>query len=442
MAADPAQSFSNALGQGLGIMKSYRDEARMDEETTFNRKLALSAEARAQGAEARAVENQGMLVEENKYQIGRRPFKEKVEQTQLTGFELNNEGQKQQNEWYPIIQQENIRSSKDTSARGWAQVGLDRDRINLAKQQARAEQEDRDSRNAFRMLVSAVQTSDYTAIANNPKTGSAVLRMAGAAAGAPTLFAAMQDPTGSWLRDPKQKRAVLNVAAINLGQTADNLGFKRGTVSIADIRPSKVKGQLKMDFVGVNPKTGRLEKREGNMDAARLFDKTAVFANTMNRITTDPKARASMVSAFRASDPEMFGEMVSHEITRREAAIKGLKDRTIKVANPQAYAADLQREVMLLQNNDPSTLGSVIFPRMEKVGREFVQSNTSRAYDKVESRGTSNVKGNSDAIVRGINGVLDRAARDPKYYASILKGAGISSSGGYDPNKVLQAIGR
>jgi hypothetical protein len=441
MAADPAQSFSNALGQGLGIMKSYRDEARLDEETKFNRTLALSAEKRAQGAEARAVENQGMLVEESKYQIGRRPFKEKVEQTQLTGFELNNEGQKQQNEWYPKIQRENIRSSQDTSSRGWAQIGLDRQRISLAKTQAAAEQEDRDSRNAFRMLVSAVQTSDYSSIANNPKAGSAVLRMAGAAAGAPTLLAAMQDPTGSWLNDPKQKRAVLNVAAINLGQTADNLGFRRGTVSIADIRPSKIKGQLKMDFVGINPKTGRLEKREGNMDAARLFDKTAVFANTMSRITTDPKARASMVSAFRASDPEMFKDMLGYEISRRETAIKGLKDRTIKVQNPQAYAQELQQELMLLQNNDPNTVGSIIFPRMEKVGREFVQSNTSRAYDNVEAR-SSKARGNPNAIVTGINSVLERAARDPKYYASILKTAGISSSGGYDPNKVLQAIGR
>ena len=442
MAADPAQSFSNALGQGLGIMKSYRDEARLDEETTFNRKLALSAEARAQGAETRAVQNQEILLEENRYQIGRRPKKEEIEQTQLEGFKLNNEGQKQQNEWYPKIQAENIRSSKDTSARGWAQVGLERDRVNLARQQARSEQEDRDSRNAFRMLVSAVQTSDFNAIANNPKTGSAVLRMAGAAAGAPALLAAMQDPTGSWLRDPKQKRAVLNVAAIDLGKTADGLGFRRGSVSIADIRPSKTKGKLEMDFVGVNPKTGKLEKRVGNMDAARLFDKTAVFANTMNKITNDPQARSSLVSAFRSSEPDIYKDMVSFEISRRESAIKGLKDRTIKVANPQAYMAELQREVTLLQNNDSNTIGSIIFPRMQKVGREFVQSNTTRAYDNVESRASSTVRGNPDAIVKGINSVLERAARDPKYYASILKGAGISSSGGYDPNKVLQAIGR
>ena len=78
---------------------------------------------------------------------------------------------------------------------------------------------------------------------------------------------------------------------------------------------------------------------------------------------------------------------------------------------------------------------------MQKVGREFVQSNTSRAYDNVESRSTT-ARGNPDAIVKGMNSVLDRAARDPKYYASILKIAGIPSSGGYDPNKVLQALGR
>jgi hypothetical protein len=238
MAADPAQSFSNALGQGLGIMKSYRDEARLDEETKFNRTLALSAEERAKAAERRAEQNQGILVEENQYQIGRRPFKEKVEQTQLTGFELNNEGQKQQNEWYPKIQQENIRSSRDTSSRGWAQIGLDRQRINLARQQAIADQEERESRNAFRSLISSIQTNDFQSISNQPKIANSILRLAGAAAGAPQILAAMQNPTGDWLRDPKSKRAVLNVAAIDLGKTAKNLGFQIGSVSVADIRPS------------------------------------------------------------------------------------------------------------------------------------------------------------------------------------------------------------
>jgi hemerythrin superfamily protein len=196
-----------------------------------------------------------------------------------------------------------------------------------------------------------------------------------------------------------------------------------------------------MDFVGVNPKTGKVEKRVGNMDAARLFDKTAVFANTMNKITNDPQARSSLVSAFRSSEPDIYKDMLSFEISRRESAIKGLKDRTIKVENPQAYMAELQREVTLLQNNDSNTIGSIIFPRMQKVGREFVQSNTTRAYDRIESMAPT-AKDKPDAIIKGINAVMDRAARDPKYYASILKGAGISSSGGYDPNKVLQAIGR
>jgi hypothetical protein len=441
MAADPAQAFSNALGQGLGIMKSYRDEARLDEETKFNRTLALSAEERAKGAERRAEQNQGILVEENQYQIGRRPFKEKVEQTQLTGFELNNEGQKQQNEWYPKIQQENIRSSRDTSSRGWAQIGLDRQRINLARQQAIADQEERESRNAFRSLISSIQTNDFQSISNQPKIANSILRLAGAAAGAPQILAAMQNPTGDWLRDPKSKRAVLNVAAIDLGKTAKNLGFQIGSVSVADIRPSKVKGKVDLDFVGINPKTGRIERRVGNMEAARLFDKASVFANTMERITNDPRARSSMVSAMRNSDPEMYGEMLNFEISRREKAIKGIQDRTIKVADPRGMMADLQQELTLLQNNDQNTIGTVLFPRIAQVGSEYVRSNTTRAYDRIESLAPK-AKDKPDAIIKGINAVMDRAARDPRYYASILKGAGISSSGGYDPNKVLQAIGR
>jgi hypothetical protein len=202
-----------------------------------------------------------------------------------------------------------------------------------------------------------------------------------------------------------------------------------------------VKGKVDLDFVGINPKTGRIERRVGNMEAARLFDKASVFANTMERITNDPRARSSMVSAMRNSDPEMYGEMLNFEISRREKAIKGIQDRTIKVADPRGMMADLQQELTLLQNNDQNTIGTVLFPRIAQVGSEYVRSNTTRAYDRIESLAPK-AKDKPDAIIKGINAVMDRAARDPKYYASILKGAGISSSGGYDPNKVLQAIGR
>jgi hypothetical protein len=437
---DPAESFSKALGQGLGMFKSYRDEARLDEETAFNRRIALNAEDRARSAEQRAVQTQNMLTEQNRYDISRRPFKEKVDQTQLEGFELNNKGQALENEWYPRIQEENLRSSRDASARGWAGIRNEQARISLARSEAAAVQAERDDRNAFRMLVGAIKTQDYNAIANNPKAGTAVLRMAGAAAGAPALLAAMQNPTGSWINDPRQKRAVLNVAAVDLGKTADNLGFRRGSVSIADLRPSNVKGKVNIDFVGINPRTGRLERRSGNMDANRLFDKAAVFANTMHKITNDPQARASMVNAFRAAVPDEYAEMLSFEISRREQAIKGLKEGTIKVADTTGYMTELQREVMLLQNNDSNAVGSVIFPRMQKVGREYVQSPTTRAYDGIEGRMTKG-RGNPDAVITGINTVLDRAARDRKYYDSILKGAGISSAGAFDPSKVLRALG-
>jgi hypothetical protein len=441
MAVDPAQSFSNALGQGLGIMKSYRDEARLDEETTFNRKIALSAEERSKNAEQRAQQNQSILVEQNEYEKVRRPFKEKVEQTQLTGFELNNQGQQQQNEWYPKIQAENIRSSKDSSARGWAQVGLERQRFNLAAAQAADERAERQERSAFRSLVQAVQTNDYSVVENNPKVSTAILRMAGAASGAPALLQAMQNPTGDWLKNPQTKRAVLNVAALDLGKTADNLGYKRGSVSVLDIRPSKTKGQLAIDFIGVNPKTGRLEKRVGEADAARVFDKTAVFANTMFRITNDPKSRAAMVRAFRSSVPDEYGEMVQYEVGRREKMIKGISDGTVTVDDPERAIVRLNDEIDRLSKGDPNVTGAILFPRIEKAGREYVQSSTTRAYEKVEGRAVS-AKGNPDAIVKGINGVIDRAARDPKFYAAILKKAGISSAGGFDANKVLKAIGR
>ena len=440
MAIDPAQSFSTALNQGLGIMKSYRDEERLDEETAFNRSIALSQEDRAKNADRRAQQTQDMLKDTYDYEKGRRPKKEELEQAQLTGYQLDNDGKKKNNAWIDEINTENIRASKDGSARGWAGIDIQRGQLALQTRQQQIAEETANSQNAFRMLVDAAKTRDYSVFQNNPKVGTEILRLAGAAYGAPQLLDAMQNPTGAWLRDPKQKRAVLNVAAIDLGGTADKLGFRRGSVSVVDIKPSNVKGKLNIEFVGLNPRTGRLEKRTGPMDAARLFDKAAVFSNTLGRINDDPAAQNALVNAFRASQPENFGKLLTYEIKRRESAISAIDKDLAQVQDPEGTMRRLQLEVTNLENNDPTTIAGIMFPRVAKVGREFTTSHTSRAYDNVESLAPT-VKGNPDAILRGINSQLAKAAANPKYYQSILKKGGIDSSGPFDPSKVLQALG-
>lgn len=443
MAIDPAQSFSNALNQGLGIMKSYRDEARVDEETAFNRQMALKVDGRAEKATEVMMAGEGRDKEQNVYDIGRRGFNEKVADEELRGKTLLNEGTAKNNSWIDQINTESIASSKARTGQGWAnvrndaaRVGIQQRQLDLQIQESAAARADAESKNAFRLLVTSIQSGDYKGIANNPRVGNSVLRMAGAAVGARDLVSAMNDPTGQWLQDPRQKRAVLNVAAIDLGKSADNLGFRRGTLSISDLRPSKEKGMVNIDFVGINPRTGKLEKKSSSMPAARLFDKAAVFSNTMKNIADDPKARTSLVSAFRTSDPELFGEMLKFEVSRREDALKGLNDGTLKVSNKLAYQTEIGRELTLLRNNDPNTVGSILFPRMAKVGREYTQSNTTRAYDRIEG-----MAGKGSDVLKGINSVIDKASRDPRYYAAILKKGGIPNSGGFDPNKVLQAIG-
>lgn len=443
MAADPAQSFSNALGQGLGIMKSYRDEARQDEETAFNRQMALKVDSRAEKATEVMMAGEGRAKEQNLYDIGRRGFNEKVASESLRGEQLRNEGTAETNKWIAPKAKEDIRSSQDASARGWkslqyegARVGIAQKELSLRERDAAAQREDAESRNAFRLLVTSIQSGDYKGIANNPKVGNSVLRMAGAAVGAKDLLSAINDPTGKWLQDPRQKRAVLNVAAIDLGKSADNLGFRRGTLSISNLRPSQERGMVNIDFVGMNPKTGKLEQKTSSMPATKLFDKTAVFSNTMKNIADNPKARNALVSAYRTSEPELFGEMLQYEISRREETIKALKNGTISTTNAVADQKELGREVLALRNNDPNAIGTVLFPRMAKIGREYTQSNTTRAYDVVEQRSGKD----SASVLSGINGVIEKASRDQRYYSSILKRAGIDSSGPFDPNKVLRAI--
>lgn len=372
---DPAESFSRALGQGLATFKSYRDEARQDEDRDFNKKMALRLDERSERQLAISEGTFDMAKENNEYAKSRRPFQEKVDQANLTGLELGNEGKRIDNEWQPKLNAENIRSSRDASARGWAGINIQRGELALRQQAFRAEQAQNDQSNFLRSFVSGVSSGDMSAVTRNPGAATkTVVTMASLAYGSPVLSEALQNPFGAWRNDPKKVDQLMPFADLSglTGGTARQRGYGRDT-RVVDMEATKVKtpdGKVvpgfRFVFEGTNTKTGKRERFDAYQNAEKFLDKAHAYQSVFGSIGNRKDAQARLAYAFGSANPKEFDEIVRYEVDKRERAIKQLES----TAGPKnrAMAAQLKAELNQIYDGDPETVGSIVFKRLGQAG--------------------------------------------------------------------------
>ena len=368
---DPAESFSRALGQGLATFKSYRDEARQDEDRAFNKKMAMRLDDRSERQMQISEGTFAMAKENNDYNKSRRPFQEKVDQANLTGLELGNEGKRIDNEWQPKLNKETIRSSQDASARGWAGINIQRGELALRRAAFSAEQAQRESQDFMRNFVGGVSSGNVDAATRNPKMATkTVMAMAGLAYGSPVLGEALQNPFGAWRNDPKKVDALMPFADLSgLTQgTAKAKGFGRD-VRIVDMEATKVRtgdGKevpgFRFVFEGTNKRTGKRERFDAYQNAQQFLDKAGAYKAVFGSINNRKDAQARLAFAFGAANRQEFDDIMEYEVAKRERAVKQLEG-TAGIQN-RSQAAALRAELDKIYNGDAETIGSIVFKRL------------------------------------------------------------------------------
>lgn len=413
--ADLAESFSNALGQGLGIMKSYRDEARQDDDRLFAKNVALAAEKRADKSLELQVNQDFRTGDEFKFQQTRRPSILKQDDQaialgaeQITGAQIDN---KYKPEKYKAeINQTNAAADSNRASAGESRV---RTRV-LQNQDYRAGQDWNDAR-AANGMVNYLLGKTSTLPANAGGMRNTPLGFAGIIGAAPKVLSVLQNPTQTgWMSDPQLKAQVMTFA----GRGADSeleksKRWRSGSAGMVNIVPAG-KGRVKALFVGVDQKTGRQTQAWVEKDAGALFAQANVRARHLGVMGSDPQVRRNFVAALR-STPDAY-----EAFTGRATQLLGMQRQSLvkqytDAASPQRKAA-AEQALMKFDANAENLIADKTFELMKAGGQAVAIPKTTRAYAYLTSQGDSTAKAAD---------MINKISENPTVFANFIKTNGL-----------------
>lgn len=374
MAIDPAQSFSNALGQGLGIMKSYRDEARDEEEMAFSRQLREKADKRLDTELGMREKELGMRTDEHGQQMKIGANTLRVNEEYWSPAQVEARKQMQTFELSTAKSNSEVAAINAKYADRDKQMDLRYKGAQIGQIQAQTGAYNRSNRggggsdgsggglsreNQAFMIYAAkrargeVAPPSVTALIGRKQAQEAALVI-----GAKDFAAALQDPFGAWRNDPKALRKILPYAGLGIRETEKAKGYKNSTVVGMDLNP-KNKNEFIITFSGVNAKTGKKETYTGRQDVDTFLGKGSGYANVFNQIANSNEAKADIAKQFIASDPVSAREIIESEISFVEQRMKNMKLQgkdTVKVKGGDVNTADYQKlanTYAALTENDP-----------------------------------------------------------------------------------------
>lgn len=383
---DPAESFSNALNQGLGIMKSYRDEARQAEKDLFERNMLLKAEQREDIRFKNSQEEFGWKKDDRDYEIKElRPLELRKAKADVTVSETNAEWlpkEKQQNFEKGVVEIANV---KDTIRSRRAGDAREAGRYNAQMTEFRQAQGERRDREAARELMIFLKSGGKAGdLKKTAGTRFAPLKFMGLAGMSPKAVGVLEKigkNDFSWVKDPQANAAVRGMAAQINPQNQKKLGFVPGTGTI-DKFISGQNGTLKLNYVGKDLKTGKVRSMWVNVPASELFGNANVMAQTFGRISRDPNARSALTSMFQQVDKETFAEIAIDGNPAIKPQMEALTKRLEKaVPGSQSY----NQIVTTMENLYAKANGVTLFDAFSRIGGQANVPYEYRAIDRLRT---------------------------------------------------------
>lgn len=415
---DPAESFSRALGQGLATFKSYRDEARQDEDRAFAKQIALAAEDRAKRQMTMSETEHGWRGEQQKEWVDNAPFRKKATEQGIELTEEQIKGAKTDNIWKPKKYAAEIRQSDASAAASYASA--DYSRAGAARQRGeerRAQIEFNDGRGpakAFQnWLIGNGPAPDLSGGAKYTPFG-----FAGHVGAVPTVLSVLQNPTDpKWMSNPQVKAQVMAFAGTGADATLEKkYGWKPYSAGMVDVAPAG-NGRVKALFMGIDGKTGRQTQAWVESDAGKFFEQANVRARMLGRIGNDPAVRRQYVEAL-ARDPnykddykQLTGRATEVLSIERAALVDKLKKA------PTAAARDAAtRAVVEFDKNFSQNVADKTFDLMKMGGEAVAIPATTRAYAYLTQGGNT-----PQQAARVINDI----ANNPDVFVAFVKKNGI-----------------
>jgi hypothetical protein len=384
---DPAQSFSNALNQGLGVFKSYRDEARQDEDRAFEKSMRQRM-AEMQEKELQLLVNRDGR-EAKQFAADYSPTRIAAGDTQATALateavaKAKDAGVLADNRKRMIdtdinVALSNARSNRISASASATNAQTSRMEFGLRQRQyndARAEQTRAKAfRDSFAFITQGAGNKNVTSqIAGNKVVAGSAMKMAAAAFDAPVLEEIVRDPYGNWMRDGKKLGVALRFASSNpiVTATAKAQGFRQGSVKLEQIRAAnafdpvtKTNQQVvEIRMTGIKP-NGKRASYTGYVAPQKLFEPAAMMANVFGGIKRDPVARQRLAQVYAQADEEGFNMYLENEVNRIDKLLSSYGTSSTFRAEAEA----LRQRKAAIFNGDANVISDVVFESLGRSG--------------------------------------------------------------------------
>ena len=388
MAIDPAQSFSNALGQGLGIMKSYRDEAREDEQTAFDRSMR-ERQYKLQEDQLGLLKNSDKR-EQNTYDFENSPEMRKLATTGKiadTDFKVATakEAGVKASRANEVIDTDlfatrsNAQSNRISANASAQNANTNSRQVAIAEREAADQRADRERARTIRDTFTYIAQGDNPQVAKklvgNKVAAASIMKMAAAAYQAPVIEEIMRDPYGNWINEGKKLQVAQRFATMApvVQATAKAQGFSPNGFRVTKIRGSRANDStgkpqqiVELTFSGVK-KNGQRATYTGFVPPQKLFEPAAMAGNIFGQLRQDPAAKARLVQMYAQTDTKGFNGFLQDEVDRIDQLVKSYKDDESK----ELAVADLLNKRAQIFSGDLNTQADVVFTALGRAGSTY-----------------------------------------------------------------------
>jgi hypothetical protein len=388
MAIDPAQSFSTALNQGLGIMKSYRDEERGDEDRTFDKMMRERAYQLQEKTYDLALA--GNKREQDRFDFLNSPVMRGYETTAAKGdadfktASAKEAGVKADRANDIIDADINATNSNATSNRISANASASNavtNRLNYGLNRQQYTDTRSDAVGSRTLIESLKALTSFTGPNANPAAAkkimgngvvaSQVIKMAALASDVPLMESILKNPYGNWINNVDSLRAARRFATFApvVKATMQQQGFLQGTKIIKfrghteNNRQGKPQQLVELTFQGPTA-GGKIKTYVGYVRPEKLFEPAAMATNLFSNVSRDPVAKQKLVQAFAMSDEKGFNMVLNNEVQRIDGLISTYgSDRKYRME-----VASLRDRKSKLLNGDAATAADVVFSSLGRIG--------------------------------------------------------------------------
>lgn len=345
---DPAQSFANALGQGLNVMKSYRDEARQAEQDQFQREALLRAEAKDDQRFEQEKKKWGWEADDRDYFVKtERPLKEREMKARVTSAEVEADFARptaqanlDQTKAQTANTYDSIRSRRAGDAREAA-------RFNWESQDRQTKRQYERDKGAMLQVMSFLKTgqADWGRTAGTRFTPRFLTGLAGISGDALTAVEMTAKGDFSWMNNKKIANAARGLTSSIGNNVADKFGFARGTVTVDQFLGATKDGRIQFKAVGKDAKTGKMRTQNLAAPSSEVFiSNSTLLARSFANINKDKNARAALLGAMRETDEEFFNDAISTFDPKIGSELKALQNQLEKApAGSKQYTDILAR---------------------------------------------------------------------------------------------------